>query len=313
MILLLSYSWHFHSGPLSEELSRRGVPWIRVDQDALDGRVALALEPGGGALRVDGQTIPLSAILGVFAPKGVGVQASGGDEMELWIARERTASLYALHSRLRGARHLYSLHGSLVIDKLRQLDAARDSGLLIPETLYTDDPEAARAFVGRHGDVVAKLHEALTQSMDGSGAHVSTRALSPEDIEALDELAACPMILQARVPKRGELRVAVVGRRVYAARIVFPDVEADEIVDWRRVERPWRWEAATLPEPAQRALVATHAALGLNFGAVDLIERPDGELVFLETNPHGEWWMLQDAAGLDVLGGMADFLTGEGA
>jgi glutathione synthase/RimK-type ligase-like ATP-grasp enzyme len=286
---------------------------VRVDQDALDGRVSLALAPGGGALRVDGATIPLSRIRGVFAPKGLGAEATGEDEMARWIARERTASLYALHSRLAHARQLYAIQGSLVLDKLRQLDAARDCGLVIPETLYTDDPEAARAFVARHGAVIAKLHEPLTQSMDGSGATVSTRALEPEDIEALDTLAACPMILQERVHKRGELRVAVVGQRVYAARIVFPGTDPDEVVDWRRMDRPWRWEAATLPEAARAALVATHAALGLNFGAVDLIERPDGALVFLETNPHGEWWMLQDAAGQDIIGGMADFLTGAAA
>jgi glutathione synthase/RimK-type ligase-like ATP-grasp enzyme len=35
------------------------------------------------------------------------------------------------------------------------------------------------------------------------------------------------------------------------------------------------------------------AELGLVYGAIDLILTPDGEYVFLEVNPSGEWGMLE--------------------
>lgn len=307
MILLLSHTWHFHSGPLMEALERRGIPALRVNQDALDA-LTFALTPEGGAISLNGQRFPLSRITAVFAPKSVSVTPASDEQMDRWVAAERAAALRAMASRLSHARWLYQLHGGP--DKLLQLQIARASGLSIPETLYSDDPEEVRAFIARHGEVVAKLHEALTQSMDGSGARVSTQALSAEDLEALDELAGCPMIFQDRVRKDYEIRAVVVGDRVFAARIALQDQQADEVVDWRYVGAPARWEAITLPGPAQEALVLTHRRLGLNFGAVDLIARPDGELVFLETNPHGEWWMLQDAAGLPIIEAMVDFLVG---
>lgn len=308
-MLLLTYSWHFHSGPLLDRLRAAGLPALRLDQDDLDGRVSLALAPGGGRLTLDGVSVDLAGITGVFAPKGVRATTGEDEQMARWVASERSAALRALHSRLRHARHLYPGVG-VEPDKLAGLDAAKAAGLAIPETLYTDDPEAARAFAARFPAVVAKLHEPLSQSMDGSGPNVSTVTLSAEDVEALDTLAACPMIFQERVPKAYEVRAAVVGARVYAARIALLDQDADAVDDWRHAAGEARWEAVALGEAVDEALVAAHRALGLHFGAVDLIVRPDGEALFLETNPHGEWWMLQDGAGLDVLGGMVDFLRG---
>ena len=313
MILLLTYSWHFHSGPLSARLTARGLPWARIDLDDWDGRVSVALAPGGGTVTVDGKQIYLCDVRGVFTPKGIAVPPTDPDDaLSRWVAAERTAAARGLWSRLGHARHLYMGIG-VEPDKLAQADAAVAAGLRVPATLYTDDPEAVRAFAAQHAAVVAKLHEALTQSMDGSGPRVSTRLLTADDLAAIDEVAGCPMIFQEWVPKASEIRAAVVGDRVFAARIVFEGVEADTVADWRVGTGPARWEAAALPGDVAAALVATHRALGLHFGAVDLIVRPDGEHVFLETNAHGEWWMLQDAAGQDVLGAMVDFLSGEGA
>ena len=38
-------------------------------------------------------------------------------------------------------------------------------------------------------------------------------------------------------------------------------------------------------------------ALGLTFGAIDLILTPQGDHIFLEINPAGQWAWLQDSTG----------------
>ena len=48
--------------------------------------------------------------------------------------------------------------------------------------------------------------------------------------------------------------------------------------------------------------------LGLRFGAVDLIRRPDGGHVFLEINPTGEWGMLEKDLGLPISEALAEEL-----
>ena len=40
--------------------------------------------------------------------------------------------------------------------------------------------------------------------------------------------------------------------------------------------------------------------LQLSFGAIDLIVQPDGQYVFLEVNPVGEWGMLEKDLDLPI-------------
>jgi glutathione synthase/RimK-type ligase-like ATP-grasp enzyme len=48
--------------------------------------------------------------------------------------------------------------------------------------------------------------------------------------------------------------------------------------------------------------------LGLAYGAIDVIRTPDGNHVFLEVNPIGEWGMLQRDLGLPIADAIADAL-----
>jgi D-alanine-D-alanine ligase-like ATP-grasp enzyme len=41
-------------------------------------------------------------------------------------------------------------------------------------------------------------------------------------------------------------------------------------------------------------------ALGLNFGCIDFIVRPDGRMVFLECNPNGQWLWIEMATKMPI-------------
>jgi glutathione synthase/RimK-type ligase-like ATP-grasp enzyme len=51
-------------------------------------------------------------------------------------------------------------------------------------------------------------------------------------------------------------------------------------------------------------------ALGLTFGAIDLILTPDGEYVFLEVNINGQWAYLEDMLALPISDAIAELLIG---
>ena len=59
---------------------------------------------------------------------------------------------------------------------------------------------------------------------------------------------------------------------------------------------------------SKRSSARSSRALGLVFGAVDLIRTPDGEHVFLEVNPAGEWGMLERDLGLPIADALAEAL-----
>lgn len=48
----------------------------------------------------------------------------------------------------------------------------------------------------------------------------------------------------------------------------------------------------------------------LRFAAIDMIVTPEGDHVFLEANPNGQWAWIEDETGLPIAAAMADALEG---
>jgi glutathione synthase/RimK-type ligase-like ATP-grasp enzyme len=186
--------------------------------------------------------------------------------------------------------------------KLVQLEAAHHAGLTVPRTLVTNDVAAARAFVRscRRGAVVKSLSSLL------EGGH--TRRLSADDPRLAERLRVGPAILQERVDGL-DLRVAAVGGKLFAMSL---DARAggdpdDVRVDWDRVRTTAR--PVRLPAPVARALRALQRRLGLTFGAIDLRLRKNGEHVFLEVNPGGQWLHQEAATGQPIAVALARLLA----
>lgn len=192
-------------------------------------------------------------------------------------------------------------------NKLVQHRAARAAGLTLPPTLITNDDAAARRFVARHrGEVVAKLLLPLSRSMDGSGLFLPTTVLDESDLEHLDELRYGPMIFQRRVAKRHELRVMAVDGELFAGALVADAAGGD---DWRlSAPAATAWSRGELEPEASAGLRRLMRGLGLVAGVADFIVTPEGETVFLEINPLGEWGMLERDLGLPISRAIADAL-----
>jgi hypothetical protein len=47
----------------------------------------------------------------------------------------------------------------------------------------------------------------------------------------------------------------------------------------------------------------------LNFASIDMIVTPEGQFVFLDLNPNGQWLWLEQEIGLPLVASMADLLT----
>jgi hypothetical protein len=84
-------------------------------------------------------------------------------------------------------------------------------------------------------------------------------------------------------------------------------------VDYRRAQDLNSYQATTLPTDDADRLRRYLRRCGLDYGAFDLIVTPNGQLVFLELNPVGQWLWLQHRTALDISGAIADLLIGEQA
>src|SRR5581483_6062663 len=78
--------------------------------------------------------------------------------------------------------------------------------------------------------------------------------------------------------------------------------------DWRGTEL--KQAVFTLPDSVQASIQRLMASFDIKFASIDMILTPDGEFVFLELNPNGQWLWLEIDLGLPLVASMADLLAG---
>jgi len=186
--------------------------------------------------------------------------------------------------------------------KLLQLKVASEVGLQIPQTCVTSDPQAAQEFVSQLGPGHT-VYKAFSATLD---LWRETRILRPEEMALIDAVAYAPVVFQEYVQAACDLRITIVGDRVFPAAI-----HADRSrypVDFRMDMAGVRIDQASLPGDVEEKLLALTRRLGLVYGAVDMRRCRDGEHVFLEINPAGQWLFVEHATQLPISQALAEHL-----
>ena len=177
-----------------------------------------------------------------------------------------------------------------------QLEVARRIGLSIPDTLMTTDPDNVRAFwEARNGEVIYKPFLQTFHSWR------ETRQLKREELALLDSLRIAPVIFQSLVPGAADLRVTVIGDEIFPAAVDLSKMEYK--LDVRLNQQAY--EKHDLPPTVATKLLQLMRELGLEYGAIDLRLTPDGEYVFFEVNPAGQFLFVEHACGHPISAAMA--------
>ena len=182
-----------------------------------------------------------------------------------------------------------------------QLKTAVETGFTIPETLITNDPEKALDFWRRHEQKV------VYKSFNQRGIiWCPTRLLKAEDLNFIRNVQYAPVIFQTLVPGNRDIRVTVIGEKIFATEFIIHD---ENIIDYRLVMRPESCRPHKLPEEMLDKLYRFMCALGLEYGGIDFRLTPEGEYVFFEINTAGEFMYLQELTGQPIADAMADHLS----
>lgn len=320
MILILAQEYELNVNRVCEILDHRRAPWARLngeDFPALaDAQVRLGERERSARIRTgDGREVDLSRVRAVWArrngqftlPEGL---SRGQRE---FVRNECASALLGIYSMFSDAAWMNDYFDEIrSVNKLWQLAVARDVGLRIPETLVTQDPQAAREFCGRHPDAV--ICKAIGQSghvprdEEQDGAVIYANRLRGIDDDAFESIRLAPTLLQRYTEKDIELRVTIVGARVFATAIESQRSERSR-EDWRRYDTDrtpyYRFD---LPDEIESRLLRLMRRLNLQYGAADLILTPDGEYVFLEVNPGGQWGWIEGMTGHPIDESIADWL-----
>ncbi len=309
MILLVTNRRDVTTDFVVAALRRTGAHFVRLNTEDLLRSWMVTWRTSGWYARDDGgRAVDSNAVQAVYyrrpqAPHPLDGTASDAGP---FVVRECSAMLHGMLAHL---QCLWISNPDAIEraeDKLLQLRVADTIGFVTPKTLVTNAPEDARAFVSLVGDAIVK--PLSSGHLADEPARISfTDRVDPMD--ALEDIALVPHLLQERITKVADVRVTVVNDRIFACRIDSQRF-AETALDWRTATLfNLRLDHAIieLPRDVKDQCVQLVRALGLRFGAIDLIQRPDG-FTFLEINANGQWAWIEQRTGASISVAIAEAL-----
>ncbi|MBI5069039.1 MAG: alpha-L-glutamate ligase [Deltaproteobacteria bacterium] len=310
MILLVSHRGDPHLGPVLAGLLRRRQRTAILDTGRFPTLGRLDLRLGGAGL----ERLRVAAGPGTFEAREIAavwwwrpLPCEPDRRMPLASHREvaRLETAAALGGLLRCTRALWVNEPAAAREaehKVWQLRLARECGLAVPRTCVTGLPAQARAFLREvaPGRAVFKALDVRPETWR------ETRLVGPEERSLLPLLRHAPVLFQEHVPGV-DLRVTCVGRRLFAAEIDARHTSSPH--DYRLALGQARVRPARLPAEVRRGLRTLLSRLGLRYGAVDLRRSADGEHLFLEVNPAGQFHFVEQRTGQPIGEALCDLLA----
>lgn len=320
MILILSNPNDPHAIHVSAKLRTRGasVAWVDHTQYPARARVSFRFENGRAAASwtpIDrGEGIDLGELTAIWHRRPYVPRADDAvEDPRLRQAIVDDADLFL--------RDLWDAVDCLTVPaptlvyrradfKASQLALALRLGLEIPKTLITNDPSEFLRFHQEHdGAIIGKLASpVLNRDYLGADAIRYTEIVSNRDVGYFKAVRFGPVIFQAYVPKKMEVRITIVGNAIFAAEI-HSQASRRTKHDWRKydhVNTPLF--PHELPSSVENALREMIHRFGLHYGAIDMIVTPDDRYVFLELNPNGQYLWIEELTGMPITDALCDLL-----
>lgn len=315
MILIVSHERDQHAEAVQRELADMGAPATLLDLSAFPRDLALSLRYGTGdgcdftLGPLDGKEVDLRQVRAVWwrRPQPFGLDPllrrqshrsfAYGESIEAFAGLWQTLDVFWINHPSRD---------EIAARKAMQLAVAREVGLDIPDTLITNDPGRAREFIERRGP-----ERTIFKSFSATETEWrETRLVLGDELSCLDHVRFAPVIFQEYVEAIVDLRVTVVGDRVFPAAI--HSQESSYKIDFRMDLGRVPIEETSLPDEVVAALHRLMRRLGIVYGAIDMRRTPDGRHVFLEVNPAGQWLFVEEETGQPITATLAGRLAEAG-
>lgn len=301
MLLILTSDKDLTADYLIVELIKRNLPYFRLNAEELttaNFSFSLAKNSVGREISLGPRTVNLDSVTAVWYRRAIqpGLVSDLPPAERMFVAGElrHLAAGLVLNPEITWVNPIDRVF--IAEHKLYQLQIASKLGFRVPRTLVSRDVLKLRDFAeqNKNGTICKPIFHGMF--VDESACYsVYTRRVTPDSFDP-DSVKTCPVLLQEEIPRRADVRATFIGSQCFVA-----DIEGDaSIVDWRDPSVSVRYSVSSLADEMQAMCRGMLEKLGLLYGAFDFLRTPDGELVFLEVNPTGEWAWLEDRLGFPM-------------
>ena len=208
--------------------------------------------------------------------------------------------------------------GSIVEDrpaasKMLQISIARNLGMTIPNTCFSNEKNPIANLANMHKALTLKPMGNMCVNCDDKTDYVlfSQKVESNNILQQPEEaFSQTVSFVQNYVEKAYELRITVINEDIIACKIDSQLQDDDKgKIDWRQgYDYNLKHEIVEIPEQIRQFCIRFLDKMKLHFGCFDFIVTPDGEYVFLECNPNGQWLWIELETGYDISKIMAENL-----
>jgi glutathione synthase/RimK-type ligase-like ATP-grasp enzyme len=173
-------------------------------------------------------------------------------------------------------------------NKIYQLMLAKEIGFIIPNTLLSNQPNKALSFFSKNNGscIIKPVKSGLVIGETEEGVIFTSKLHL--DNSNVDRILSCPVYVQSLIPKNSDLRVTLIGDKLFCA-MIHSQEDEESSVDWRKAGHPLRHTVHVLPKEIIAKCFELAKKLKLNFAAIDFILDQQNNYIFLEINPNGQW------------------------
>ena len=307
VLLVVTNKQDPHSDEVIRRLGKRGVPVFRLNTEDVLAKYEISLridEMGNwdGCITDElSRTVRLSDLRVAWIRRPEFLFENFNDGVQKFIVyevRSLIACLYALPS-ITFINEVFDSDRAKT--KFQQLVHASKLGIRVPRTIITNSPSDAKKFVDKaEGDLLIKVVYTGNVERNGIVHGLPAKKVSRNQFLELCELVKnAPTQIQDYVEKEYELRVTVIGRKVFAVKIDSQLNEATKI-DWRPHTALNPHSIVDVPDVVSEFCRTYIQEQRLLYGAMDFIVDSAGRYVFLENNPSGQYLWLEHETGVPI-------------
>lgn len=296
-------------GPVAAHLSERGCEVLVFEADKVaEGTKSLSIKidnESGTTIHYNNTQLVLAS-LGAAWYRRARHFYNTGDTKHLAIDSERAAlqdgvwNLIPDNTWLNAPRIIPSAS-----KKLTQLDTANKLGFRIPNTIVSNQWESILNELPK--DIIYKSSSPMFYD-DGTVMTMFTTPFQNTRNTLPSDRNPYPGIWQERLPKSREWRITAVGEETFDAAVYTDEHSKD---DWRKrqlIPGAVEFRREPFPDEHKEKCIQYLGAMGLRFGAFDFVEDHDGQIIFLECNPNGQFKWLEDTLDMPITNAIADEL-----